>query len=141
MLTKKIIYIIVLSFIFNLAWEIFHSPLYKTAIDAIKSGYYPILILKAAGGDIIMILLIFLGISAFNRSFNWEINNKRNITLSILFGLIISIGFELYAKYTSRFFYNSKMPIIPLIKIGLTPILQMIITPLITFWFADKINN
>ncbi|MBI2449231.1 hypothetical protein HYV49_02955 [Candidatus Pacearchaeota archaeon] len=140
MLTKKIIYIIIFSFIFNLAWEIFHSPLYKTAVNALKTGYYPILILKAAGGDIIMVLIIFLAISSFNRSFQWEISNKKNITLSIIFGLIISIGFELYAQYTDRFFYNSKMPIIPFIKVGLTPVLQMIITPLITFWFAEKIN-
>lgn len=139
MLTKKIIYIVILSFIFNLAWEVFHSPLYKTAVDAIKSGYYPILIIKAAAGDIIMILIIFLGISTFNKSLEWKINNKKNIALSIIFGLIISIAFELYAQATNRFFYNYKMPIIPLIKVGLTPVLQMIITPLITFWLAEKI--
>ena len=96
-------------------------------------------ILQASAGDIIMILAIFLFISAFNRSLSWTIQKKKNTILSIISGLIILIGFELYAQATNRFFYNPAMPIIPLIGVGLTPVLQMIITPLLTFLTAEKL--
>lgn len=137
-LVRKFIYIIIFSFLINLAWEVSHSLLYKTTTEMSVAEYVP-RILQASAGDIIMILFIFLGISALNKSFSWKINNKKNILLSIIFGLIISISFEFYAQYTNRFEYNSSMPLIPLIGIGLTPVLQMVIIPLLTFFFTERI--
>ncbi len=134
----KILFIIALfAFLFNLAWEVMHSPLYKTVTDMSVQEYIP-RILRASLGDIVMILIIFIFISIINKSITWKLN-KNNVTLSIISGIIIAIAFELFAQYTNRFAYNSAMPIIPIIKVGLTPVLQMIITPLLTFFFSRKI--
>ncbi|MEK6844407.1 MAG: hypothetical protein AABX83_03180 [Nanoarchaeota archaeon] len=135
---NKIIFIIIFAFLFNLAWEVSHSLLYKTITDMSASQYVP-RILQASAGDIIMILAIFIIISGINKSLSWTINKKKSMILSVICGTIISIGFELYAQYTNRFSYNPSMPIIPLINVGLTPILQMIITPLLTFLTAEKL--
>ncbi len=140
MLAKRLVYIIIFSFLVNLFWEVSHSLLYKTITDMSVYEYVP-RILQASAGDIIMVAVIFLAISAFNKSLQWKINNKKNIILSIVLGLMLSIGFELFAIYTSRFEYNPSMPLIPILKVGLTPVLQMILTPLLTFWLAEKVNN
>lgn len=135
---KKLLILALFAFLFNLAWEVSHSPLYKTITDMTSQEYVP-RILQASGGDIIMILLIFLSISLANRSLKWKLS-KKNIFLSVIFGMVIAIAFELYAKFTHRFEYNSNMPLIPLLKVGLTPVLQMIITPLLTFFFTERIT-
>ena len=136
-LLKRTLLITLFAFLFNLAWEVVHSPLHKTITDMTAVEYIP-KILVASLGDIVMILAIFLLISLCNFSFRWKLN-KKNISFSVLFGIIIAVGFELYALGTNRFSYNLTMPLIPFLKVGLTPVLQMIFTPILTFFFAERI--
>ncbi len=133
----KLCFISLFAFLFNLAWEVPHSLLYKTTTEMSVRQYVP-RILNASAGDIIMIIMIFFGIALINKSLNWPLNRK-NMLLSILFGIVIAVIFEIYAQYTNRFEYLPKMPILPFINVGLTPVLQMIFTPLATFWVVEKI--
>ncbi len=135
---EKLVYISIFAFLINLFWEVSHSLLYETITDMVVREYVP-RILQASIGDIIMVLIIFLGVSGINKSFNWRINNIKNVLLSIIFGIFIAVVFEFYAQYTNRFTYNPSMPVIPLVNVGLTPVLQIVITPLIVFFLAEKI--
>ena len=45
--------------------------------------------------------------------------------LIIAIGILIAIGNEWYGLGTGRWAYNSLMPIVPLLKVGLTPALQL----------------
>jgi len=137
---KKLFYVMIFAFLLNLAWEVPHSLLYKTTTEMPVKEYVP-RILQAAAGDIIMVLIIFLIISLFNKSFQWEINKKNNLLISIISGIIISTAFELYSLSTDRFAYLPAMPLIPFTTIGLTPVLQMIIMPLFIFFFSEKLAN
>ncbi len=134
----KILLIALFSFVFNLAWEVPHSLLYKTTTE-MKQPEFVRRILKASAGDIIMLLLIFLGISALNATFNWSITQKNNLLFSMLLGAVIAILFEVYAHATHRFEYLPSMPLIPFTNVGISPLLQMIVTPPVTFWVAEKI--
>ena len=138
MLSGKILFISLFAFLFNLAWEVSHSLLYKTITDMSINQYVP-RILQASAGDIIMILIIFFAIAGINKSFKWKLN-KNNAFLSIIFGIIIAVSFELYAQYTNRFSYNPSMPIIPFLNVGITPILQMVVTPLLVFLIVEKLK-
>lgn len=135
---KKTFLMVLFAFLFNLAWEVMHSLLYKTITGMSVVEYIP-RILVASFGDVVMVFGIFTLISLFNFSLKWKLN-KKNIVLSIILGSIIAIGFELYALYTNRFAYNATMPLIPFIKVGLTPVLQIIFTSLLTFFFAENIK-
>ncbi|HLD02357.1 MAG TPA: hypothetical protein VJC07_01505 [Candidatus Nanoarchaeia archaeon] len=134
-----ILSITIFAFLFNLAWEVPHSLLYKTTTEMSQQEFVP-RILEAAAGDVIMVLLVFLVISLVNLSFAWSITKKRNAMLSIILGVAIAVIFEIYAQATGRFSYLPIMPLIPFTTIGLTPVLQMIFTPLATFWVAERIN-
>ncbi len=138
-LSIRILFIVIFAFLFNLAWEVPHSLLYKTTTEMSQPEFVP-RILEAAGGDVVMVLLIFFIISLANLSFAWSITTKRNILLSLIAGVAISVLFEIYAQATGRFFYLPIMPLIPFTTIGLTPVLQMIFTPLATFLVAERIN-
>ena len=138
-ITKKLLYIVFFAFIVNLAWEVPHSLLYKTTTEMSVSEYVP-RILQASAGDIVMILIIFAIISLYNNSVKWSILQKKNIILSILLGIIVSVTFEIYALNTNKFAYLPSMPLIPLLNVGITPVLQMIVAPLIVFFLAEKIS-
>lgn len=43
----------------------------------------------------------------------------------------MDVAIEMWALYTERWVYNSLMPIIPIIRIGLTPTIQLAVTDFI----------
>ncbi len=64
---------------------------------------------------ITVILFLFLSISKL----------KDKSWLIIIIGIIIAILNEWYGLSTGRWMYNELMPIIPIIKTGLTPTIQL----------------
>ena len=133
---KQLFFLALFAFLINLAWEVSHSLLYKTTTKMSVKEYVP-RILRASGGDIIIIFIIFFALSIINQSFNWNILATQNLILSILFGLILSITIELLALSVQRWEYLPSMPLIPFINVGITPVLQMIITQIITFFLTE----
>lgn len=131
---KTGIQIIIISFILNLIWEVSHAPLFYWFI-----GYksHLLMCLYPSVWDAFLVLSIYFIISLLSRNFDWIKNiKKKELFYIIILWLIIAIIFEKYALITWRWAYNENMPIIPLLWIWLTPTLQMIIIPYLTFWFA-----
>ncbi|MFT6438042.1 MAG: hypothetical protein ACJAVI_006127 [Candidatus Azotimanducaceae bacterium] len=55
--------------------------------------------------------------------------------------MLITIGFELLATGPlDRWQYSELMPIIPLIDVGLTPVLQWIDLPLLQLWYLKYLT-
>ncbi|MDA1169465.1 MAG: hypothetical protein O3A36_03950, partial [bacterium] len=65
---------------------------------------------------------------SLKNDFNWiaSLNKKDIITLAAI-GLCIAVGIEWRALLFERWAYTDVMPIIPYLKVGLTPMLQMIL--------------
>ena len=51
--------------------------------------------------------------------------------LPVLIGFLIAVSFELWAVYVDHRWVYGAMPLIPLVKVGITPVLQMIVVPLV----------
>jgi hypothetical protein len=111
---KKLASGFVLALVLNWAWEIAQNGLY---LNYHQGGPVTSFVLfQAALGDaaIISILILIAQIFKLNKSL-----------LVVLGGLIISVVLEIWALKTGRWAYNSLMPIIPVIKVGLTPTVQL----------------
>lgn len=76
------------------------------------------ILVKASLFDALLITLIILPFLFFN-----VLKNKS--WLIVIIGIIIAIFYEWYGLGTNRWMYNSLMPIMPIIKVGLTPTLQL----------------
>lgn len=50
---------------------------------------------------------------------------NRRLWLALIIGLVFAIALERYTLATGRWAYNDLMPIIPIIKTGLTPTFQL----------------
>lgn len=130
---KKLFYYLGIGFLLSFMWEISQSWLYMPHFQ----GVIDLILMhaKAAIGDVVMLLIVHIVMSLFDRNWKWVKNGK-----SFKYFIIAALGFvcalivEKYALITGRRAYNDMMPIIPYLKVGLIPILQMmIIAPLSLF--------
>lgn len=123
---KKIILIFILAFILNLIWENFHALLY---VNYQGEKITQLILLRASLFDALFITLLslpFIFIKYFNQ----------RIWYSIVIGIIFAIILERWALATGRWAYNDLMPIIPIIKTGLTPTLQLGLLSFLIFKFS-----
>jgi len=112
---KKIILIFCLAFVLNFIWENVHSLLYASYKNGAITEF---ILLRATLGDAVILTL-------FSLPFIYLSYFKGKKWLIIPVGIVIAILIELYALQTERWAYDNAMPIIPLLNVGLTPILQL----------------
>lgn len=134
---KDILKLLVFVFLVNFLWEISQMFLYR---DHTTNFWDFISVhIKASLGDVIIFFIIYLlGALIFqNKKWFLEKNIYKYFIASFL-GFALAILIERYALITNRWAYNDLMPIIPILNVGLSPILQMIFLPLVTILFAKK---
>jgi len=133
-LKNYVIKIIVISIVLNFVWEMVQMPLYENFSFSDKTTVFCLL---ASLGDAIMILIIYFIGSALFKSYSWFARiNLRTIVYIAIAGLVLSVSGELIALNLNLWNYSSLMPKLFFTSIGLSPILQMIILPILTFMIA-----
>lgn len=138
---KKIIaYYAIGGFILNFVWEISQAGLYKPHFEGISE--FVTVHLKATLGDVVMLLIIYLIASLVRNDRHWIEKNKISSYIFVAFlGFIFAIVIEKYALLTGRWGYNELMPIIPFIKVGLAPVLQLTIIAPLSVFLAVKLAS
>lgn len=112
---KKLTLIFASAFILNLIWENLHVFLYANY----QGGKITeVILLRATLFDAIFITMICLP-SLFLPKLE-----KKNYWIVII-GVVLAILIEWYALSTGRWAYNSLMPVIPFLGVGLTPTIQL----------------
>ena len=139
---KRIYLIISLIFLFgfgaNFIWEKMHIVLYQNYESYANALVFPVS-LHASFIDAIIIFGIYFCIALLQRNIFWlDSFNPKSVFLVLLLGFIISVLIEVDALAKGKWAYNNLMPIIPFIRIGLSPVLQMLILPLIVFSAVKK---
>jgi hypothetical protein len=124
---ELLIKILIISFFINLLYELLHSLLYKTCIEA-PLPKYVYLILKAAVFDGVSITLIY-SISYFA---------FKNYSIFIFSAISIAFAYfwEIYSIKEGRWEYTSKMP--KIFGVGLTPTFQLFITGFLSIYLSIK---
>lgn len=136
---RALVTISALGLALNVLWENLQAPLYEGYTSFIQ--HVPIC-LVASLGDAAIIVFLYALFALFFRDTLWFGNlNWRYIVSLIIIGAIIGVGIEKWGLITGRWSYTEGMPIIPLLNVGLTPILQMMITPTVTFYLSAKYGS
>ncbi len=133
---KQIIIFLIIVLILNLIWEFSHYRLYND-LSSITGAPHLII---AAITDVLWIFLIYIIISMINRNFNW-INkpHKKDYILFILFALIVATLIEIINIKLGRWSYKESMPTI--LRIGISPLIQLAITGLISLKISKYLTN
>lgn len=131
---KKLFLSLALTFALNFFWEISQVALYKPHFNGVWDLIF--VHLRATMGDVIIFILIYVLIGLIFKDRFWIFKNKfLSLFLASVFGFIFAVVVEKYALITGRWGYSDLMPIIPFLKVGLSPVLQMtFLSPLIAFF-------
>ena len=117
------------AFFINLIYEILHSVLYKTCLEApLKKYIY--LILKGAIFDGIFIVIFYFFVSIV-------FDGSLQIIAFMVINLAFAFFWEKYSLAKKKWEYSDKMPII--LGVGITPFIQLAITGLISVYFISII--
>ncbi|MDO8564676.1 MAG: hypothetical protein Q7R88_01640 [bacterium] len=120
---RKLICIFIAAFLLNFLWEQ-HTVLYEHYKGA---DITQLILLRSALFDAGVITLLFL---IFNRARHREV-------WVMLIAFIFAVALERWALGSARWAYNDMMPIVPLLEVGLSPILQLPLTAFVSVRVAD----
>ena len=136
--SKFLLVLFVVSVALNFIWELVQAPLYvgmSSLGDIVRHCF-----VASLGDGIILWMIYGLGWVAFG-NWRWTFQpGSRQIAFTVSTGLVIAILIEWFAlHWLHRWAYTIDMPRIPVLDVGLTPILQMLILPPIIFFLTQKI--
>ena len=133
------LHISIFAFLLNFMWELLQMPLFG---EFSEFPYYQIILhcTKATSGDVVISLAAFAGACLITRSRMWILTmNKSGVVSFLAIGLVITIAFELLATGPlNRWQYGELMPMIPVIGVGVSPVAQWIVLPLLQLWFVKR---
>lgn len=134
---KKFIFImIVFAFLLNIAWELIQIPLYKNpAYDTNHIAFCAL----ASLADVLMVLLLYFGLSFIFKDPFWLQDFKlKRVLLLVLIGGAGAVLSEMRHLSLGSWGYNDSMPIIPVVNVGISPVLQFMILPLLIYSLSYK---
>lgn len=127
----------VLAFLLNFAWELLQMPLYDSTSFTINHVAFCAL---GSVADAIMVLLIYLGLAFIFKNAFWIYPLKwQRILLLILIGGVGATLSEIRHLSLGNWAYSDLMPLLPFVKVGLSPVLQFMILPSLTYILSVKL--
>jgi len=127
-----LIQIFLTSFLINLLWEVLHSTLYTTCLRLSLKRYVS-LIVGASLKDAFWISTFFL-ISIYIFGKTNILENKFQLLFFVIVALIFSFIDEKISLSMKRWKYSRQMSTI--FGVGITPLLELVITGILTFFFV-----
>lgn len=131
----------VFAIFLNYPWEFLQVPLFDQMPDAphweaIKTCS------RATVGDALIMLIAYWSVAVFCRNRRWFVNPRAaQVVLFSLVGVLITVAIErmaLSGLWMGGWSYAPEMPIMPVIGIGLTPLLQWVVLPPLVVWFVRR---
>ncbi len=133
-----------LNFALNFVWEISQGSLYAAPHAArlpLNMPLYCVICLRASLGDVAITVISYLIAAGIARDIAWLIRSPKlrffaPLAAWLTSGLLITVWLEHEALATGRWAYGRLMPTIG--GVGLAPLLQWVVVPLIWFWLLRK---
>jgi hypothetical protein len=133
----RIAALFVISVPLNFFWEVTQMPLYVEHGNLLKFAVHCII---PSFGDGIIVLMIFAIGSVVMRRVDWFDNPKlHGYILMLASGLTIAVFIEWVSVYMiGRWSYTGNMPLLPVLNVGVSPVLQMLLLPPVIFNTAAR---
>ena len=124
------------SFLLHLVWENVQAPLFEGYVSFVQ--HFPICLVATATGDMTVMFVLYLLLALAHCNLRWAADTRSYAhpltwILPPVVGALFAIIIELRAVYVFHYWsYSAAMPIVSGLGVGLTPILQMVVVPLVT---------
>jgi hypothetical protein len=127
------------AFLLNLPWELAQVPLYA-GMPTARHWTAVLACGRATLGDVVIALAAFWMVAVVVGTRNWVLAPTRGrVAGFVVAGVVITIVMERLATGPlGRRAYAERMPIVPLVDVGVSPLLQWIVLPLLIVWFVRR---
>ena len=127
------------GFLTNFVWEILQVPWFTGMAEA-SHGSVIGLCIRATGGDIRILLASFWLSSIICGHRQWLLKGEQKPAgILIITALVVTIILEWLAPGPlERWAYTDSMPMIPLLGVGLSPLLQWLLLPPLIMWLTRR---
>jgi hypothetical protein len=124
----------------NYLWEMAQMPFYEGM--SFQNLISWLLCFRASLGDGIIILAIWAaGFVVFRRIDWYRRINLKSVFVLVTSGVLIASVIEIHALKIGRWSYSPNMPLVSPWDVGLTPLLQLIVLPVLVMYIAGQWNR
>lgn len=129
----------IFAFLLNFPWEFLQIPMYVGMAEAPHWAATKVCAFATLGDAGIMVVAYWMAAGAA-RSRRWFVEPRRWPTaVFISAGVAITIVLERLATGPlDRWQYAAAIPVVPLLGVGVTPLLQWLLLPAICLWFVGR---
>ena len=127
----------VVSVAVNYPWELAQAALFTAESHPGRTFVHCFV---ASLGDGIMLLLLFGMGAAVSGRFDWFRRPRiRDYIVLCASGFVLAVAIEWVAVHLlHRWSYTEDMPLLPVLDVGLIPLLQMVLLPPVVFWLVAR---
>jgi len=123
----------------NLVWEVAQFPLYTLWITGTWSEK-AFAIAHCTIGDLLIAAASLLGALVIAGDSRWPLEGFARVTI---LAVATGVGYTVFSEWLNTtvrgsWAYTDAMPLLPLLGVGLTPVLQWIVVPTGAFWFTRR---
>ena len=133
--------IAIFALLVNFPWEILQAPLYAGMAEA-SHTQATLACLRATLGDVVLMLLACAAVAVCARSRYWILAPRRWQMVSLVaMGVSVTVAIEWLATgghWVTGWAYLPAMPLLSGSGIGLVPLAQWLVLPLLTVWFVRR---
>ena len=139
-LTRFLVSTLVVSFLLNWIWEMAQMSAFKEMTSRSWSETAA-LCARATIADVGVFVWIYAIGALATRNARWGLRPRWNVYATVaLLGVMHAFWIERAAIASGRWTYSDKMPVVPLLNVGLWPLLQlMVLTPL-ALWVSNRFS-
>lgn len=134
--------ILIFAFLLNYPWEFLQAPFFETAADKTHWEATKICTLATFGDAMIMLIAYWSVAAAASDRWWFRAPSRTRMLGFIAAGVIITVVIEHFATRSTHpswsWRYADTMPILPVVGVGLTPLLQWIFLPPLAIWFVRR---
>ena len=129
--------IFVVAVLGNYPWELAQAPLY-VGMESFRAVWWHCFV--ASLGDGLLVLGIFAIGWLLRRRHTWFVHpGIQGYSIMVTTGLVIGITIEWIAVHLlGRWMYTAWMPRVPILAVGLVPVLQMLMLPPLIFHLVAR---
>jgi hypothetical protein len=130
---RTLIWVFIVAVSLNYLWELAQAPLY-VGLKEYNGGVLWHCFVASLGDGIMVLLIVAAGWITLRRWDWFEYPSGAGYVVMLTTGLVLAVSVEWFAvRILERWQYTEKMPLVPVLNVGLVPIAQMLFLPLLIF--------
>lgn len=147
-MTQSVARLLVVTFLvavaINFAWETGQSQLFASMGGWLSGTWW--CFVASLGDGVILLAIAAVGWLPFRRV-DWFVRpGPAGYAFMGALGMTAAVAIEIGARATGRWAYTDQMPLIPVIHVGLVPVLQMLVLPPLVFavsvtWLKSRVGR